>query len=171
MLRPLRMKHLRLLLLTEDLPRASLILAEMESFHADTRPPEEARLADAPGRGYSELFQTARSRLDKIGKLIPLDEEPQLAEIRVISQRELATVTDGLGEIWSECSRYEERHRRLDDEERLVKEQDASVFRQQSPANLPLKRSNEPRVIIRTPPKQPAAQKNVKDRGEKRDDR
>jgi hypothetical protein len=32
-----------------------------------------------------------------------------------------------------------------------------------------MKRSNEPRVIIRTPPKQPAAQKNMMDRGEKRD--
>jgi hypothetical protein len=59
----------------------------------------------------------------------------------------------------------------LKQERRLVKEQDASVFRQQSPANLPVKRSNEPRVIIRTPPKQPAAQKKEKDRGEKRDGR
>jgi hypothetical protein len=49
--------------------------------------------------------------------------------------------------------------------------QDASVFRQQSPANLPVKRSNEPRVIIRTPPKQPDTQTNMKDRGEKRDSR
>ncbi|NTW67700.1 MAG: hypothetical protein HGB21_15555, partial [Nitrospirae bacterium] len=54
----------------------------------------------------------------------------------------------------------------LKQERRLVKEQDASVFRQQAPANLPVKRSNEPRVIIRTPHKQPTAQKNMKDRGE-----
>jgi hypothetical protein len=59
----------------------------------------------------------------------------------------------------------------LKHERRLVREQDASVFRQQAPANLPVKRSNDPRVIIRTPPKQPAAQKNMKDRGEKHDDR
>jgi len=59
----------------------------------------------------------------------------------------------------------------LKQERRLVKEQNASVFQQQTPANLPVKRSNKPRVIIRTPPKQPAAQKNMKDRGEKRDGR
>jgi hypothetical protein len=59
----------------------------------------------------------------------------------------------------------------LKQERRLVKEQDASVFRQQSPENLPVKRSSELRVIIRTPPKQPAEQKNMKDRGENRDGR
>jgi len=47
MLRPLPMKHVRLLVLTEDLQRASLALAQAESFHADTRPPEEARLRQA----------------------------------------------------------------------------------------------------------------------------
>ena len=59
----------------------------------------------------------------------------------------------------------------LKQERRLVREQGASVFRQQSPANLQVKRSNEPRVIIRTPPEQPTTQKNMKDRGEKRNGR
>lgn len=121
------MKHLRLLVLTEDLPRASLILAEAESFHADARPPEETQLRESPGRGYSELFKSARSRLDKIDKLIPLDETQQLKEVRVIPEQELATLNEWLGEIWSECSRYEERLRGLDDEERLIKEQEAAL--------------------------------------------
>jgi hypothetical protein len=59
----------------------------------------------------------------------------------------------------------------LKQERRLVMEQNASVFRQQAPANLPVKRSSEPRVIVRTPPKQPAAQKNMKDHEEKHDGR
>jgi len=127
MLRPLPMKHVRLLVLTEDLQRASLALAQAESFHADTRPPEEARLTGAPGRRYGELFRIAHARLDKIGKLTPSGNAPQLQEVRVILEPELQSVTEWLGEIWSECSRYEERHRRLDDEERLVKEQEAAL--------------------------------------------
>jgi hypothetical protein len=80
----------------------------------------------------------------------------------------------------------------LKHERRLVKEQDASVFRQQAPASLPVKRSNEPRVIIRTPsqqqageqkdrkephaiirtpPKQPVEQNTRIDHGEKREGR
>jgi hypothetical protein len=60
------MKHVRLLVLTEDLPHASLALAEHRGFHADERPPEATELAGLPGRGYRDLYQQARARLDKI---------------------------------------------------------------------------------------------------------
>lgn len=127
MLRPLPMKHVRLLFLTEDLPQVSLTLAETESFHADTRPPAETRLADAPGRAYRELFQQASARLDKIGKLIPPAQGLELGAVRVIAQPELAQVNEWLGGIWSECSRYEEQLRALDDAARLVREQEAAL--------------------------------------------
>ena len=127
MLRPLPMKHVRLLVLTEDLPQASLTLAETESFDPDTRPPEEERLNQAPGRDYRELFRTARSRLDKIGKLLPFESEPELREVKVVQKTELSRVNDWLGKIWNECSRYEEQLRRLDDDERLVKEQETAL--------------------------------------------
>lgn len=55
----------------------------------------------------------------------------------------------------------------MKNERRLVKERDASVFKPQSPENLPVKRSNEPRVINRKPvpqqgeqPRQQQLQKN-----------
>lgn len=127
MLRPLPMKHVRLLVLTEDLPQASLTLAETESFHADIRPPDEARLSGAPGRGYRETYQQARSRLEKIGKLVPLEPDPEIREVRVVPEPELARLNDWLGKIWNECSRYEEQFRALDDEERLVREQQAAL--------------------------------------------
>jgi hypothetical protein len=47
-------------------------------------------------------------------------------------------------------------------ERRLVKEREGSVFRQQAPENLPVKRSNEPKVIIRNPVKQHGEQKRAK---------
>jgi V/A-type H+-transporting ATPase subunit I len=127
MLRPMPMKHVRLLLLTEELPRASLALAELEGFHPDSRPPEEQRLAGMPGREYRDLYQQARSRLDKIGKLIALPPDPQIGDVRVIPQEELASVNNWLGTVWNECSRYEEQFRALDDEERLVTEQQSAL--------------------------------------------
>jgi hypothetical protein len=50
----------------------------------------------------------------------------------------------------------------LKNERRLVKEREGSVFRQQAPENLPVKGSNEPRVIIRNPVKQDGEQKPAK---------
>ncbi len=56
----------------------------------------------------------------------------------------------------------------LKNERRIVRERDASVFRPQPPANLPVKRSNEPRVIQRPPARQPAGGQHT---GEQKRDR
>ncbi len=127
MLTPLPMKHVRLLVLTEDLPRASLALAETASFHPDTRPPAESRLDALPGREYREVFTQAQSRFEKITRLIPLEATPELDTIRVVDAAELSTLNQWLGELWDEASSYEEDFHRLDDTERLVKEQLAAL--------------------------------------------
>ena len=121
------MKHVRLLVLTEDLPRASLTLAEMGSFQPDARPLYESEFPSLPGRRYRELYLQARSRLDKIAKLIPIPDGAIIKEIRVVEEAELATLDDWLGEIWNECSSYEEEFRTLNDEERLVNEQENAL--------------------------------------------
>jgi hypothetical protein len=59
----------------------------------------------------------------------------------------------------------------LKSERKLVKEREGSVFMPQAPANLPVKRSNEPKVINRNPAKQPGEQKQKKEQGEKQDRR
>jgi hypothetical protein len=63
----------------------------------------------------------------------------------------------------------------LKNERRLVKEREASVFKTQPPENLPVRRSNEPKVIKRKPvlqqgeqPRQQQPQK--KDREERREE-
>ena len=127
MLRPLPMKNVRLLVLTEDLPQASLALAETESFHPDTRPPAEAQLSGQPGRDYRDTYNQARSRLDKIAKLIPVSEAPDIAQVRVVEHAELMELNEWLGQIWQKTSRYEEDFRRLDDQDRFVREQEAAL--------------------------------------------
>jgi V/A-type H+-transporting ATPase subunit I len=121
------MKHARLLVLTEDLPRTSLALAQHQAFHTDDRLPEEERLADMPGRDYRDLYLQARSRLDKISKLIPVPGEPVIKKIRVVPEDELAKTNQWLGGIWEQCSRYEERFRKIDDVERLIREQQSAL--------------------------------------------
>ncbi len=127
MLRPLPMKHVRLLILTEDLPQASLALAETETFHPDTRPPAETQLSGTPGREYRDTYNQARSRLDKIAKLIPMPSAPDISKVRVVAYPELAEVNEWLGQIWQKGSRYEEDFRRFDDQDRFVREQEAAL--------------------------------------------
>ncbi len=127
MLRPLPMKHVRLLAMTQDLPQASLTLAETESFHPDERPPQTQALADRPGREYGERYRTAATRLEKIAKLVDLPATPQLPRVHVVHPDELAAVGSLLRERWEEASRFEESFRRLDDEERFIRDQEASL--------------------------------------------
>ena len=126
-LTPPAMRHVRLLVLTEDLPRAALALAETERFHPDERPPEAAQLSRAPVHAYRQTYQQAQARLTKIGRLIPPSTQAEIDEIRVVDLEELSEVNDWLGRIWHEASRYEEELRRLDDEEHFVSEQEAAL--------------------------------------------
>ncbi len=126
-LRPLPMKHVRLLVITDDLPQASLTLAQTESFHPDTRAPEEQMLSGIPGRDYREVYQQAHARLDKIAKVVPVDEAPDLDQIRVIELDELHDINAQLNERWADASRFEEGFRRIDEQDRFVREQQASL--------------------------------------------
>ncbi len=126
-LRPLPMKHARLLVITDDLPQASLTLAETESFHPDTRPPQEQMLSGVPGHNYREVYQQALARLEKIAKVVPVEETPNLDEVRVIELDELQAINAKLNDRWAEASRFEEGFRRIDEQDRFVREQQASL--------------------------------------------
>ncbi|MCO5760061.1 MAG: ATPase, partial [Chromatiaceae bacterium] len=127
MLRPTPMKHVRLLVIDEDLPRASLTLAELASFHADDRPPEEEGFAGQPSVAYRDIWRQASSRLEKITRLIPLPPEERNPSPRVIPEEELTATNNWLGSLWETCSRYEEEFRAIDDEDRLIREQQSAL--------------------------------------------
>jgi V/A-type H+-transporting ATPase subunit I len=126
-LRPLPMKHVRLLVITDDLPQASLTLAETESFHPDSRPPEEQRLSGMPGHDYRAIYQQAQSRLDKIAKVVSIEPTPELDQVRVIEADELRAINAQLTERWAEASRFEESFRRIDEQDRFLREQQVSL--------------------------------------------
>lgn len=124
---PTPMKHVRLLVLTEDLPRLSLALAEMACLHPDRRPPEAQGLDDAPARSFREVYRLARSRLDKIARLVPFDPPAALEPLHAVEQEELERLNDWLGEIWEQASGYEEAFRQIAERERLIQEQRAAL--------------------------------------------
>lgn len=126
MMTPKPMKHVRLLVLQEDLPQASLTLAETESFHPDSRPPAETRLVPLTDSRYQREYQQARSRLDKICQILP-NPEPDLNEVRVVPLEELEATNAWLGEAWEQCLRHQEGFRELDEAERLLNEEEAAL--------------------------------------------
>jgi len=120
------MKHVRLLVLREDLPQASLALAEAASFHPDPRQPEEQRLAPLADCRYQREYRQARSRLEKIAQVVPVP-EPNTDEIRVVGLNELVETNAWLGEAWNFCLEHQEGFRELDEAERLLDEQQAAL--------------------------------------------
>jgi V/A-type H+-transporting ATPase subunit I len=120
------MRHVRILVLGDDLPQTSLALAESESFHPDPRPPQEQQLGPLADDRYRRQHQQARSRLDKISQLVALP-EADLGEIRVVDLDELAATNAWLGEVWTMCLQHQERARALDERERLLAEEEAAL--------------------------------------------
>lgn len=120
MFKPLSMKHVVLQILTEDLSKASLTLAELELFNPDFRPFEEKHFQEVPGEHYREIYHQAINRLDKVRKQIKLSERPQLKDIHEVSKEELHTTNKWLGQVWERCSAFEESFRQLAAEERSI---------------------------------------------------
>ncbi len=122
MFKPLAMKHVRLQLLTDELPHASLVLAELGVFSPDPRPKYTEEFPEIPGVRYAELYQQARSRFDKILRHIPLDSPLKLHDIHEIREEDLIQANQWLRQVWRRCSAHEEETRRLREQERAVRQ-------------------------------------------------
>jgi V/A-type H+-transporting ATPase subunit I len=122
MFSPLPMKQISLQVLTADLPSASVILAELESFSPDPRPYAAAELPEVPGDRFRSLYTQAKTRLDKIASQVDYDPEPASHCDNSISEEQLDLTNQWLGTAWETCSGFEET-RRIQQEERRTIEQ------------------------------------------------
>ena len=120
MFSPLPMRHVMLQVMTDELPQASLTLAELAVFSPDHRPVHEESFPDIPGQHFRELYNQAGSRLEKIGRHITLPPQVRLGQIHVISEQDLQKTNDWLGEVWERCSALEEMLRDLQEEEQMI---------------------------------------------------
>ena len=140
-------------------------------------PPEardQARQGQRPPEREHVRQEFPRTRLDQPPK--GRTEQPSVAPavppaVRPGLQRETTTVQQRREPQLPPERVRKNRPDALKSERPLVREREGSVFRQQTPENLPVKRSNEPKVIIRNPAKQQVEQKQKKDQGEKHDKR
>ncbi len=111
------MQHVTIKLMRDDLPRASLVLAELESFAPDERPLLESELPEIPGASFRTRIRRAWGHLDRLTsilgglpKLDPLTPQP------VMSREQLVEIDQWLADAWQHCRPCEEGLHRLDDE-------------------------------------------------------
>ncbi len=120
MFKPLPMKQVMIQLLLEDLPQASLTLAELGSFSPYSAEKYADDFPNIPGNHYRNIYHQARSRLQKIEGHIQLARPAASLTTHVISETELTQTNEWLGEVWERCSAYEEHFRRLTDEAHML---------------------------------------------------
>lgn len=117
MLRTLPMQHAALWLTRSDAPAASLALAECGVFNPDTAERYRAELPDQDERRYREIYQSARSRLERILGYLQRPLAPQLPELTTaVETAGLEALDARLGEIWNDCFDERESARRAEDE-------------------------------------------------------
>ncbi|MCU7906684.1 MAG: V-type ATP synthase subunit I [Candidatus Thiodiazotropha sp. (ex Epidulcina cf. delphinae)] len=112
----LLMKHISIQVITSDLPSASVILAELNSFSPDTRPYAEQALPEIPGRRFRESYTQAKTRLDKIASEVGFAPTSLSDGVTPISEGELDQANQWLGVAWETCSGFEETRRRQHEE-------------------------------------------------------
>lgn len=113
------MRHISVHLMREELPRASLALAELEAFVPDTRELTGDELPDQPGQRFRERVKAARGHLDRLVNLVG---EPGEGETFLVLRREQVSETaEWLAEAWrqllpidEECHEVEEKLGELD---------------------------------------------------------
>ncbi len=127
MFTPLPMKHVELRVLSEELPRFSLILADLGLFSPDQRPIEDPAFAKVPGERFRELYHRDRNHLDKIVQQLGLGLAPGAEQLREVSEAELEALEPELGQLWTECAACEERLQTLTDQQRMVEQLDETL--------------------------------------------
>lgn len=107
MLTPEPMQFANLFVLREDTAAAALALAQSGAFAPESGEVAAEQLPEAPAERFSELYQSAHARLEKLAASCPRDFFPATPPpLRVVSETELAEVDDWLGPTWLACSRH-----------------------------------------------------------------
>lgn len=124
------MQRARLRVLREDVPEAAIALADSGAFAPEFVTDPEQLLNENPAENYRELYNRARSRLNKIGAAAscPLSGSDDEAT-RAVSPEEMEALDGRLGGLWQRFSDQEERLRKLHERRRSVTELQESLTR------------------------------------------
>ncbi len=111
------MRHITVKLMRDDLPRASLVMAELEAFAPDQRPLLETELPEIPGEDFRSRIRRAWGHLDRLVSLIgDLPEEHPETPVLVLQTEQLIEIDQWLANAWKQCAPCDEELHRIDDD-------------------------------------------------------
>ena len=147
MFKPLVMQYISLQILTEDAPLAAQLLAECGVFNPETTELMAETLPEQPAETFRQVFQSARSRLDKI--LARIDFTPAVATPLEgpITFKELVAANDQLGQLWFQFSQLEDQLHQFNEQRTQLKKL-LETLQKFHPLDFELKIFQEPRQFL-----------------------
>lgn len=122
------MRHVTLKMMREDLPRASLVLAELEAFAPDDRPLLESDLPEIPGGSFRARIRRAWGHLDRLVALLgELPREDPDTPLLVLRRAQLIEIDQWLAEAWRQCAPCEEAMHRIEEDFRELHQLERSL--------------------------------------------
>jgi V/A-type H+-transporting ATPase subunit I len=121
-------RHVTLKLMRDDLPRASLVLAELEAFVPDERPLLESEMPEIPGQDYRSRMRRAWAHLDRLSALFGAPPRVRPGDTFPTPSLDKLTETDEwLSTSWQHCSPCDENLHALDEEAREIAQLEQSL--------------------------------------------
>ena len=147
MFKPLVMQYISLQILTEDAPLAAQLLAECGVFNPETTELMAETLPEQPAETFRQVFQSARSRLDKI--LARIDFTPAVTTPLEgpITFKELVAANDQLGQLWFQFSQLEDQLHQFNEQRTQLKKL-LETLQKFHPLDFELKIFQEPRQFL-----------------------
>jgi V/A-type H+-transporting ATPase subunit I len=111
------MRHVTITLMRECLPRASLVLAELEAFVPDDRPLLDSELPEIPGTTFRSRIRRAWGNLDRLTAL--LGEPPKEyhdTPVLVLRREQLIEIDQWLADAWHQCAPSDEHLHHIEEE-------------------------------------------------------
>lgn len=102
------MRHVTVTMMREDLPRASLVLAELETFAPDDRPLLESELPEIPGSTFRDRIRRAWGHLDRLVALLGDPPHADTEPLLVLRREQLVEIDQWLADAWKQCTPCEE---------------------------------------------------------------
>ncbi len=124
----INMRHVTVTLMREDLPRASLSLAELEAFAPDDRPVLETELPEIPGKAFRDRIRRAWSYVDRLaGVMGELPKPPRDVAVVGFNREQLVTIETWLKDAWEQCAPCEAMLHQVEDEYRELNNLESSL--------------------------------------------
>lgn len=124
----INMRHVTLTLMREDLPRASLVLAELEAFAPDDRPVLESELPEIPGAAFRDRIRRAWSYVDRLAAVMGALPKPNRdAPVLVLNREQVIETEHWLKDAWEQCAPCEDMLHKVEDEYRELNNLESSL--------------------------------------------